>query len=225
MEENWVIYMIETEEGPASCLINIGLAEFVPDPSRPVCSLVRIPFKDPGEGGFGTEEERRAISECEDVIAGSLDESVIHFAAVTGSGAVDLWFYSDDAGAQKLGDAVREACQGYTVETGSQDDAAWERYLLLFPNDEEIARFQDSNLIRVLQENCDRIEAESRAVAGGFRVTDRTAGRSPNLPVGLQLTRSHAVDIETVTVVRERLTALAEELGGEYDGWQTALVK
>jgi regulator of RNase E activity RraB len=139
---------------------------------------------------------------------------------------------------------VKEVCRGYEVEAGSDEDPEWEQYQNLFPPAEAIAEYQDFQLIQVLQGEGDRSEkarpvdhmlylpdkasadkAAKEAAARGYKETERYEEEDDELPIGLQLTKSHNVEPKTIADTRAELTGLAEELGGAYDGWQTPLVK
>lgn len=245
MNENWVGHMLETEEGALSCLVNVALADACPDASRPVCTTIRIPFHDPGEDGFGSTEERDALSEFEDAIdAAATKGGGVFFASVRGAGVLDLWFYSTQKGAGAIMEAAKKACAGYEIEGGSQEDAEWEQYKMLFPPPESMAEFDDFQLIHVLEEQGDTLEQErpvdhalyfateeatelasKAAVLEGYQETDRDEDGDGDLPFLLQVTKRHAVTPEAVAEARAFLTALAEEHGGTYDGWQTPVVK
>jgi len=41
----------------------------------------------------------------------------------------------------------------------------------------------------------------------------------------VEATKRHAVTLEVISEIRRELTELVEDMGGAYDGWQTALVK
>jgi regulator of RNase E activity RraB len=250
MEDNWVGYAFESDEGPAMCLFNMGAAEIAPDAERSVCVMIRVPFKEPGENALGSEQEREAIEDFEVALEEVGEElGSIHFASVRGNGSVDVWFYATQEGAAALGNAAREICEGYDVQTGSGDDPEWQQYGLLFPSDEDVAKYADSNLIMQLEEAGDQIEkvrpvdhtllVETKEIGDklaaalvrkGFKVEPVVADEEydegeTDLPFVVQATKMHAVTLEAVSQVRAELTEMAEDMGGAYDGWATPLMK
>lgn len=243
MSDAWIGHWLETEEGAATCLINVALAENCPDPERPLCVMIRIPFREPGEEGMGDQAERDAFSAFEDEIEARAEElNGVHFASVRGMGVLDVWYYAPVKSGEAIADAAREVCDGYEIEVGGQEDAEWEQFQMLFPPPEAIAEYQDSQLIQTLQEQGDRLDkarpvehvivlpddAAATKAAGlaaklGFSESNRFEWDEEEHTVAVELTKSHSVEPETVTEARRALTEIAENLGGEYDGWQTPL--
>jgi regulator of RNase E activity RraB len=239
MAETWIGFQMDMEDDRmATCLFDIGLLEECPDASRPVCAMVRVPFKSPGENGMGTDEERNAIAEFQETLEGSLP-GLAPFARVCGGGNIDLWFYTSEEDADELDAAAASACPGYEVETAYGDDEEWSQYQEMFPTEEDISTYFDHLLIARLEELGDTLaterpvdhaiyvaeekQAEALATAAarqGMEVSEKS--KSDDGTYLVQLTIEHAIDIDTITEMRSRLTELAEEFGGEYDGWQTA---
>jgi regulator of RNase E activity RraB len=245
MEQQWIGHMMEGDETALSCLIDVGLAEVAPDASRPLLTMARIAFKDPLEHGFGSEEEREVLGGFEDAMEERAEKlKAVHGASVRGNGVLDVLFYSPAKAGEAMERMVQEVCRGYEVEVGSGEDPEWEQYENLFPPHEAIMAYQDMQLIMVLQGEGDRADqsrpvdhmlylptpqaadtAVKRLRGAGYEETERSETKGEELPVGLQLTRRHNVEPGTIAAARAELTALAEDLGGEYDGWQTPLVK
>jgi regulator of RNase E activity RraB len=243
MEEHWVGHMLEGEEGTASCLINIALAESCPDSGRPLFTMVRIPFKRPGDDGLGADTERDKLGDFEDAMESATKRhGALHVATVRGFGNLDVLFYSPAVAEAALKAVAQDVCKGYKVEVGSEADPAWEQYQNLFPPREAIDSFDDMQLLQVLQEQGDRAsrprpvdhalmlpsadaadQAAKTAARLGYAETDRHTREGEPLAVCLQLTKQHNVEPETVGAARGELTKVAEDLGGEYDGWQTPL--
>lgn len=247
MAEQWIGHMVEAEEGVLSCLVDTALGETAPDASRPCCTLVRVAFKDPGEDGMGTDAEREALSDAEEALQAALKpHGVVHVATVRGAGVLDLWFYSSNEAAGKIGPAAARAIRGHTVETGSQDDPEWSQYGAMFPPPEAFGQYLDWMLIDTLESKGDKIDrarpvdhgvylptqeaaaaVEGEAAREGFEVTDRgvSEGEGEAPAYFLQLTRTHAVTMDVVQEMRALLTEMVEAHDGVYDGWATEVVE
>jgi regulator of RNase E activity RraB len=237
--------MLETEDGALSCLIDVGYAESCPDGQRPLFTMVRFPFQEPGEHGFGSEEERGAIGDIEDTIAQKGEKHrIIHVASVRGCGNLDALFYSPTAAKTHLQSIIKDACTDLEVEVASLEDPEWEQYQDLFPPDEAIEEYNDRRVIQALTERGDRLERDrpvnhilmlpsndaadqaARAAAKlGYQESDRHESPQDELPITLQLTKSHNVEIETITQRRGELAELVASLEGTYDGWESPIVK
>jgi regulator of RNase E activity RraB len=158
-EPSWMGHGFETDEGPCSCMIDIGLQSVCPDAHRPICTLVRVPFHEPGENGFGDAEERDRLGEIEDDVEERIfKHGGIHFATVRGAGRLDIWYYSGAATADFIGRAAEQAFSDYEIEFGSNEDTEWQQYQMLFPDSEAIASFMDARLIEALMQAGDNLE-------------------------------------------------------------------
>lgn len=173
---NWVGYMFETDDGPASCLFDLAAAEFAPDPDRTYCVMVRVPFKNPGDEGLGDHEERALFTTFEDALdTGAALHDSLHFASVRGNGHLDIWYYTTLAGADALAKAAPGACPGYDVKVGRGEDPEWQQFGLLFPSDEDIAAYHDARLISTLEAAGDQID-KPRPVDHALLVETTSAG-------------------------------------------------
>jgi len=252
MEHSWVTHMLESEEGPASCNVDIAYASEVADASRPMCTYVVVPFKDAGEYGIGDEAEREHMGEFEDAIQEAVSDSgAVMVATIRSGGMLAMMFYGDDAAASIIAEVAPKICIGYTIEVDSQEDPMWSQYADILPDEEAVQLAADAGLIQHLESLGDTIATPrpvdhsvflptqeaadefAATIAGlGFEVTDRGTdeiddeGDQGDAPAYfVQVTRTHPIDLETISVIREQLTELVEPHGGEYDGWQTPLVK
>lgn len=248
MEQNWVPHLLETDEGPAACVIDVAHAEETADGSRTVCTEVRIPFKDAGQHGLGDDAEREAMGTFEDALDEALGgDGAVLVASVRASGVLTLLYYSDEDGAALIERVAPKICRGYQIEVESEEDPRWSRYAVLLPDERAVQMAADAGLIEYLESQGDVIskvrpvdhvvflpseeaanEVASAAERSGFTVSDRESPEEADddTPVYMvQLTKTHAVDLDTVTAIRDELTELVEPLNGEYDGWQTPVVK
>ena len=68
--------------------------------------------------------------------------------------------------------------------------------------------------------------ANAEAEQAGYRVQVRPPDADDDPPLwSLQAEREMVVSAEAIGAERERLTAIAERLGGEYDGWEAAVTR
>ncbi|MDX2132038.1 MAG: DUF695 domain-containing protein [Planctomycetota bacterium] len=245
MDEQWIGHVVEAEEGVLSCLVNTALGEHAPDASRPCCTLVRVPFAEPGEDGMGSQDERDALHDAEESLGEAIAAyGVLHVATVRGAGVLDLWYYSSTEAATHIGPAAKRAMGERAVEVGSQDDPEWSQYGAMFPPPEAFGQYLDWMLIETLESKGDRLEqerpvdhgvylptkeaaaaVERDAARAGFEVTDRGVEEGDEAAYFLQLTRTHAVTMDVVQEMRAMLTEMVESHDGVYDGWATAVVE
>lgn len=249
MAEDWKIYTMDMDGAPATCLIDIGLMETAPDPSRPVCHLLRVSFKDPGENGFGDQAERDALSEREDVVFEQVKRrtGAVVVASVRGGGQIDHWLYSSAEHSEQLGDMLESAFPDHDVEVGAQEDPEWEQYLEnLLPDEQGWQEIGNSGVVAAMARSGDPLviprpvehlaffkeESDARMFAGameaeGFEVTgieqadEETAEtEGEEAPWLVDFTRVQPVSLAEINAVTGWLVGKAREHGGEYDGWQ-----
>ncbi len=242
MAENWMSHMVEGEDGGVyAILVDVAHAESMPDRRRPLWCMVQVPLKKPGDNGFGSDAERNTIFEMEDRYAELVSKcGGVYVASIRGCGNIGVHVYVPAGAGEKVAAAAKKCFVGYQIECGDEPDPQWEQYKNILPSPEAAAAIADMQLIQVLQENGDQNEkprpvdhcifvprakveeAKARAKAAGFALTGTM---DDDDPVGLILTLAHAVTPDEVATWRARLGDIADSLGGEYDGWETVLVK
>lgn len=244
MEQNWITYPLESGDGVSLVSVDVSLGAVAPDATRPALSLLHIPFKKPGDDGLGDPKERDAIGDIEDSLAQQLEEQVgaIHVASVRGGGTISMCLYARAKSERAIESAAREAFAEYAIECASQSDPKWERYWDLLPDADTMREVADMHLVHLLESKGDDLvtprpvdhfivftSAKSadrfRAAAARHEFDCRTGDAPKGGPITIIATREDPVDLESIHEVTSQLARLAEEEGGEYDGWETRVVK
>lgn len=243
MEQKWVTYPVEFGDGVSLVSIDVTLGAIAPDASRPACTRVRIPLREPGDDALGDQKERDAIGDVEDELADRLGREIgaIHVASVRGGGAIEMWLYSRARADAAIAVAARGAFVGYEVECSTRPDPKWERYWELLPDADTMREVADMHLVHLLESKGDdlvtprpvdhyvvftsaRSADRFRAAAARHEFECRTGEAPKGGPITIIATREDPVDLESIHEVTSQLANLAEEEGGEYDGWETRVV-
>jgi hypothetical protein len=253
MEADWGQYMLDLDGQPGSCVIDLAWAENGPDEARPVCSLLRVPLSEPGEEGLGDDEEVDRIREIEDEIIEVIEDKLgmVMVATVRGAGAIDYWFYGATDRSDEMLDAAAEAFEGYEVEGGAQDDPEWRQYFdALYPDRHGMRQIGDQRVLIALAEAGDKCDVPrdiehlayfpSRDMAEGFAAKVKEEGfrldgvkeveepdadsvaEGPQWQV--EFANQSSAELMEIIPVTAHLEDLADECGGKYDGWQSAVV-
>lgn len=244
MAQNWITYPLESEEGVTLVSVDVSLGDLAPDASRPACTLVRIPFRKPGDDGLGDSRERDAIGDIEDAFADRLERQIgsIHVASVRGGGMISMCMYSRARSESVIESAAREAFAGYSIECSSHPDPKWERYWELLPDADTMREVADMHLVHLLESKGDDLvtprPVEHFIVFTGAKAADRframatkhefecrTGDAPKDGPITIVATREDPVDLESIHEVTSLLANLAQTEGGEYDGWETRVVE
>lgn len=167
---------------------------------------------------------------------------------ITSSGRRELYCYG--AAAHALEDAARSAMSGYpdySYRVGNQPDESWSQYLdLLYPGPADYQKIQNRRVIDALKEHGDPLTVPrpvrhwayfgtpeqqgtfvERITRDGFVVSeDGLSDETPGeWPFGVTAERIDPVTEESMDRVVLGLVAIAEECGGEYDGWEAQVVR
>lgn len=248
MQEYWEAYMKPMEGHPSMVSFNAGVSDTVPDSEYMYVGFVKVPLKLPTAEGLITAEEEDEIGFIEDRLEmeslryrhGKYIGRIITQGTVTFIYYLKLDFEWGDTA-----NAAMKHFENYRYEVGSRMDMEWEVYTkLLFPTAAEWQIIQNHHTCDQLKEAGDNLRlpraiehkmffemAENRTAFAahmdkeGFRV-QKEFGPTEDVPLyGLQFYRIDTpfyYDIDNLTL---SLIAEGESFNGQYDGWETSLVK
>lgn len=250
MSDKWEMYFAPIDEDPAAILVDLGIAETVPDSDRPKLLWVWLHMKSPDDNGFASEEEESLLTEIEDAFidAVELTSNAVLVGRVTTCGRREFYFYSrSDEGFEDTIAEAMENFEQYEFETGSHDDEDWEQYQnVLFPGPEDQQQIFNRQVIDRLAESGDPLtkprpvdhfanfpSAANRSdfvkaisATGNYIVIDEDFDDEDEaeMPYGVSLQRVSAVDWDTIEDITIELFEMAQEHGGEYEGWGSQVV-
>lgn len=245
MSDEWNVYLSEREEAPASILLDVGIARESVREAYPEMTWVRLNMLSPAPDGLSSEEEfddLRAIFDALETAAAASSSIVV--GRKTGSGVQDIFLYTADGPA--MHGAIRDVMRGfptYVYESGVRADPEWSVYFdVLYPSPREQQTIGNRSVCENLRRHGDDLqtprlvdhcayfgdEVRRARFAGhiqkqGFRVTDQFATEEPSPRFALvfsQLAVPARIDDYVLPVFDDVV-----EFGGEYDGWETVLIK
>ena len=242
----WVPYLRPTDRGPVSTLVDVQFRRYEGSASLDTVVRVRTSLAEPGEHGLGSQQEVESLDELLKRGVRDVGETirVAWVASQRMNGSAQWWLYASRAHVERLRTEVVRAFSPRAVDVKSEPDPEWAAYRKLLPTRKEERELQDYRVVEQLKAHGDPLDpvrdvrhyayfssAESagsfaRAVAGrGFEcevrpAADGTAGR-----VCVVASRDDAVQWPAITEITSQVESLAEHCGGEYDGWEAALVR
>ena len=249
--ENWAVYIGRVEDKPAVFRINLGIGEIdFPIEGYTQCVRLNLVLKAPDEYGFTTDEERERFYNIEDIIMPSLKETDFLAGVVTYQGNTTWFYYTQEA--PLLAANIKKAFTNiadYEPEISVVDDPNWEIYSdYLYPNIYEHQSIKNSAVKRHCEESGDHTDQErpiehwlyfdtekdmnsalSKVIALGYKVED--SGRvEPEEGDTSQEAYYHLIlsKVNTVDDINSDtwdLIDVALDTNGQYDGWETVLVK
>lgn len=244
MEDQWIGYEMEGEDGVLLCLFNLGVSDIAPDEARPHCVRLRLIFQDKGEEGMGAQEERNEFESRLERIDPQLGKfKAVHIATLRGQGCFDSIYYLPEQSGGAFAKAAEKACQGCTHEIEGGPDPEWEIFESLHPSDEDVAFYYDGVTLHEMSEDGDTPDAPrsvehclllpddaaadtviAKAGKASFAL-DQREQTEDELAVQLVLTKKHPATLEAISAERQTLTEIAHASGGVYDGWASPIVK
>ena len=247
MSDHWDFYLCHVEDEPASIFLDMGIRSEVPMENLPNLAWLRLYMRQPRPDGLSSSEEFDKLKEIEDHIQSFIDEQTVAYVGRdTSGGTRDFYFYTSNAHQleSSLGVAM-VTYSDYEYELGNREDASWSAYLdFLYPTPRAYQTMKNQQVIEKLRDEGDQLESQreichwiyftsadtrssyqTKAEQLGYSFYDQTDPDEERDNYGLVLAREDAADYASINEATLTLFDLAEELGGEYDGWETPVVK
>jgi uncharacterized protein (TIGR01619 family) len=244
----WDAYLCLVNEKPASIAIDLDLRRFAPLEDRIHLIHISIQVLEPDENGLPKGHELEKLSEIEDNLACELGDKLdaVFAGRIAHDGLRSFYFYAAttaDAAAVVI-DSISEF-EGYSAQLEISEEPEWETYFdFLLPDEREFQRIQNRRLLAQLEEYGDkpdrprRIEhwvyfptEENRAdfvrsvVSQGYQCDNMAAEKENPLDFKLLVSREDTTTEENIDEVVLYLWETAQEFEGEYDGWETTVVR
>lgn len=248
MQEYWEAYMKPMDGAPSSVSLNVEVSNGSLMDEYGYLGFVKVFLRDPKDDGLIKEEESDDLSFIEDSIEmESLRYRIGKYVGrIVTQGSVNFIYYLkyDFEWDHAVNDAMKKF-EGYKYEFGARVDTEWEVYRkLLFPTPKQWQIIQNHRTCEMLKEAGDNLRLkraiehktyfhsiEDRDIyktyieSDGFKIQKEMEPNENITMFGLQFYRidvPYYYDIDELTMT---LIDTAKEYGGEYDGWETSVVK
>lgn len=248
MQEYWELYMKQLDGHIASVLVNAGISMELPSEDKFYVSFIKLSMNMPNERGLISQEEETQLSFIEDKIEMEALRYRIgnYVGKIVSQGEITFVYYLKHE--FEWPDVVKAAMgifPDYTYTFGSKLDGEWEVYhKLLFPTavewqiihnhkvcDHLKSQGDSLHLPRAIEHKAyfkndgNRKEFISAIELDGFKFKDYIEPNETNNYFGVSFYRQDKpfyYDIDALTLL---LIEKARQYGGEYDGWETSVVK
>jgi regulator of RNase E activity RraB len=250
MSERWDFYFTRVNDVLASVFVDLGIRSSVPLSSKRQLLWIWVYFNRPRKDGLSSAEEFPLLKEIEDALCKALTRkmSAVAVGRITTSGRREFYFYAPvSEGLDKLAARTMSQFQDYRFDCGSQHDPAWNQYLdVLYPSGENMQRIWNRGVVEALEREGDQpdvprpvehwiyFKTESarssyaeKARALGFDVKENwlDAQRDSERPFAIRLSRDERMHLNAIDEVTLSLWRLAKDFGGDYDGWETQVMR
>lgn len=249
-QEDWAAYLSAIEQDKVgSIVVDLGLSKIAPLKQFPIRLVVDIKLRSPKDNGLPANEEFPILGDIEENLSDGLKKE--HGSIFPGhlicEGTLSLYFYmSEPAAAKETVAELLAAYPNYKYETRISNEEKWEAYFeLLYPEPIQMQAIQNDRLVQNISSQGDSLEKERqvdhwiyfstaedrskflKALTGkNFKVEgQRETDSDDRKPFQLHISRFDKVTSEAVNEYTIDLWQLAQDFNGEYDGWETSIVK
>ena len=244
MRDNWTPYLCQVNGHPASITVNRGLAENAPDAAKPWLLWIWVHFHSSRPDGLTTRADAERLWKIEDVLTARLIETcgAVMVGRITTCGRREFYFYGESN--ERLSEVVPQTLgnfPGHRFESGYRQEPDWGHYFqVLLPSGDELQRIANRDVLDVLLKHGDlasvsrlvrhwiyfaspdqRAQYKAAAHQREFTFEYESDDGPKDAPYVLCLSRVQSVEEDAIHAVVFELCELAEEFGGEYDGWET----
>ena len=248
--DEWDFYPARVDDAAAMIRVNFWFQAEAPLERAPQLHWATVEMLDPGEHGMGTDAEAALLWSIEDQIAEEAKKAGLYFVGVLRNhGRWQLTFYGPSDMTERLTQTTADAAGTRKQVVGGKEDADWSYFRdFLLPDAERAAWISDRKLVDQLRSHGDSLKAPRRVDhwvyfatregrdaferemrARGFDVEQKSdtdvLGDPSALQFGVQIHRVDSVMLEDIHRVVVELSDLADANGGDYDGWETQVIR
>jgi len=248
-DDNWDVYMASYEKGPGSNVINMSAKRNAPNKELSFILVTGVSFDGCSTDGLPTKNQFPDLY----TIADSIEKIVttntksIHAGTFTYQcERLDYYYVKDTNGiSANLQKCYISTFPKYRPYINIKEDKTWEAYLgFLYPNEETLEYMGNQKIVLKLQEAGDKLEkprkvdhwlyfaaeADRNCIlayikANHFTIESKEIDKSLEKSFKLQISRTDKVDLPTINQVTLDLRKDVLKCNGDYDGWETFVVK
>ncbi len=248
LPEDWDIYLCDIDGKVGSYLLNLALIQVAPVSDKNCVLWLDIKLNQPNEDGMPTQNEYDRLLEIEDLIIPQIEKDLkaIYVARLTHDGSRELYFYlNENHYSQSNVQKIVQQIADYQFDFGSKLDPEWNSYRQSFyPNVYAMQSIQNSRVIRNLEKHGDILTVKRpvehwcyfKTSAArdhflqvvqekGYEIIDQSNDEENENPYSVQIGRIDNVDLPNINQVTWELLELCIENDGEYDGWETPVIR
>ncbi|MNJ40335.1 hypothetical protein D3C77_352280 [compost metagenome] len=243
MSDNWNTYFSVIDNKPASFLLDLEPWKNGENEQYVYLYKLSVTLKDPNEDGVTTNKEAEALYAIEDSINDSIDSNYLFVGRVTTDGRRDFFYYTETTDVEKLKRLAVQFLETYeySINRFEEQKPRDFYYECLFPNKSNRQRMMNRQVVENLSGHGDTLKkarevnhwiyfanAESRnrfkeiVQRNGFQIENQD---DKDDKFSLIISREDLVHFHAISEVTDYLVSTAQEYGGEYDGWETKVIK
>jgi len=248
-DSHWEAYLAQYEKGPGSTLVNMDLKKIAPDYSKTFLFAAGVQFKNCGKEGLPAPLAFATLNKISDSIVALITRLKRNTLAGTFTYQCerkDYFYVTDTFGLkQEVTNLITKRFPGYTPAFLIKEDMNWNAYLsFLYPNEETMEYISNQKVVMRLQKAGDKLDTPRQvdhwlyfkseadrecfvyyAVSKKFRIEAKENGGNTSFPFTVHISRTDRVDLASINQLTLSLKEEAKKCKGDYDGWETVVLK
>ncbi len=248
-EEDWAVYFSPIHEGKiGSILVDLGFNNVAPIKSQPNLITVKMFMNNPAEDGLSSAEENPLLNQIEDYYIELIVKKyrATYPGRLKYDGQIFSYFYSERTDEiENIIEKIRVQYSNYRFEYNVIEEKDWNAYFeVLYPSPMEMQSIQNALVIENLEKHGDKLEKERQVdhwiyfnsisdrenfieaiKEDGFEIENKNKISDEENPFQLHISRTDKVDYQSVDDYVLYLWEKAQEFNGDYDGWETFVIK
>jgi Family of unknown function (DUF695)/Regulator of ribonuclease activity B len=248
-QENWDVYIAKYNKRPASIMLDMGLQPVAPVSSLPFLIITGVTFKQCSADGLPEKIAFDSLYKISDAVQNVIKTTSTYKLAGTfthNCERMDYYYVSDTTGVRsKLISLYKNSFKTFACKVNIKMDKEWNNYLkFLYPNETTREYMGNSKVIEKLKQAGDQL-IQPRQVnhfcyfntqvdkncylqflkQAGFKIDAATYLKEREQPYKIEFSRTDKVDIDAMNKLTITLRKQALLCNGNYDGWETFVVK
>jgi hypothetical protein len=248
-EDAWDAYLARYDKGPGSTVLNMSIWNRAPITTLPFLVVTGVTYKDCSQEGLPNTDAFAELYRISDSVQACVSHITIDSLVGTFTyqcERLDYFYAKDTMGVRAaLEKMYRTRFPEYKSSITIKEDRTWSAYKeFLFPNEETQEYMQNEKVVSKLEEAGDNLRKARQvdhwiyfatekdrdcfigyARKNNFKIESKEKIDNSSQPFKLQMSRTDKIDMESISRLTLTLRKEARKCNGDYDGWETIVVK
>ena len=248
-EDNWDAYLSNYAGKPGSTIVNLSLHSRAPISANPYILVTGVKYVNCTPDGFPVDSEFDNLYKISNAVGEQLNEIAKPIMAGTFTfecERLDYYYLSDTTGIRSALSRLYESkFPSYNFTINIKKDEEWKGYFsFLYPNEITQEYMANQKVLTALSKAGDNLSGvrtldhlayfkDSKArdcfisviKTNGFVIDKTSAETETEWKYFIYFSKKQNIDIHEISSVTLDLRKNAKQCGGQYDGWETQLIK
>lgn len=248
LPQDWDFYLCDIDGKVGSYFLNLALINIIPIVEKSALLWVELTMNQPTEDGMSSQQEFDTLIALEGQLTPQIKEAfdAVYISRLTHNGTRDFYFYlNENIYKEESIEKIIHGFPDYQFNFGLKNDPNWDIYSeSIYPNIYAMQSIQNNRVIMNLEKHGDVLTVKrpvehwcyfqtnegkdlflTAIQKRGYEIIDQSLNEESINPYCVQLVRIDSVELNSINEVTWELVELCTENGGEYDGWETPIIR